>query len=134
MEEFDINDGLPTGSHWTITKEVVARWPAALLNGKPVIAVDFDHTITSTCEVCTNEVVLQEGVVEAMQKLHKRYAIIIYTGRDDIETITMILGKYGIPFDDIRKKPNACFYIDDRAIHHRSWKETLEEVKRRGGE
>lgn len=132
MKEFHITEGLPTGSHWTITSDIVAEWPEALLNGKPVIGVDFDHTITKNCEACSSgEPVVQPGAVEVLKELHKKFAIVIWTGRGDVETVLEILTKYDIPFDDIQKKLNACFIIDDRAIWHRSWEETLRQVKER---
>ena len=70
MEEFYITEGLRTGSHWTWnTKE----------RGKPIIAVDFDHTITDGCTICSGNVVdTQHGVVEAMKKLHETFKIVIY--------------------------------------------------------
>jgi hypothetical protein len=42
------------------------------------------------------------------------------------------LNKWGIPFDEVMiNKPQACFMIDDRAVHHKSWKTTIEEIRGR---
>jgi hypothetical protein len=42
------------------------------------------------------------------------------------------LKKHGIPFDRILQiKPPACFIIDDRAIHHTSWKSTMNTITAR---
>jgi len=42
------------------------------------------------------------------------------------------LKKYEIPYDEIRYgKPPACFIIDDRAVHHTGWRDTLREIRRR---
>lgn len=137
MNKMDIKDGTPeTGSHW---------FQSLLDVDKPTICIDFHHTITKTCETCSKDgYVLQDGAVEAIQKLSKDFNIIIYTGNPDklgcllgdiIEyknKIIKFLEKYNIPFKMINfSKPPAMFIIDDRAIHHKGWDKTLLEIERR---
>lgn len=135
-----IRDGTKhTNSHWTF-------------NGKPVITVDFDHTITRKCLACDDKLDndgVQEGAVKALRFLHKHFRIWIFTGdpkmitsdsdHDEgekigrsIDEIKLFLDKHKIPYDRIlQTKPPAIFLIDDRAITHRSWEETLYEIEER---
>lgn len=137
-EKYISRDGTPqTGSHWDWDIEGY---------GKPIITVDFHHTITKRCSACPGEDLgdtkangePQEGVVEALTELSKTFKIIIFTGsgnfwdKNQCQTIIDYLKKYGIPFDEIRfDKPPASYMIDDRALHHTSWENTLAEIKRR---
>lgn len=116
-----------TGSHWTQLGEE-----------KPIICIDFDHTISKKCLACADGLFgdgIQEGTKEAILELSKRFRIWIYTGvvkqfkSRDIEDF---LAREGVPYEKIvRTKPPACFIIDDRAIHHISWKDTMSEIRRR---
>lgn len=131
---FEINDGTEqTNSHWR-------------QKGKPIILVDFDHTITKKCLACKDRLNgdgLQDGARETLVELSKNFRIWIFTGSGEHldlakplqrpkKTIEMWLRNYGIPFEKVLQiKPPACFIIDDRAIHHKSWRETSEEIKRR---
>ena len=132
---FEIKDGTPaTNSHW---KNLTGK--------KQILLVDFDHTITKQCLAChpyseklDREV--QEGCKEALTKLHKTYQIWIFTGNyayldkscpinRAVPAMRKFLKEHGIPFDRILQiKPPACFIIDDRAIHHTSWKDTINTV------
>lgn len=129
-------DGTPeTGSHW----EWDVEW------GKPIICVDFHHTITTRCGACDGgdikdfiTGVPQEGVTEALKELSKTFRILIFTGSGSfwkgkkLQMIVDWLDKHKIPYDDIRfDKPPAAFIIDDRSVHHRSWSETLKEINKR---
>lgn len=135
----EINDGNhKTKSHWSPFIDV----------DKQTICIDFHHTITKNCEACDNgctgKYILQDGVVEAIQKLSKKFRIVIYSG-DPIAcinegklpthyeaSIIRFLRENKIPFDDIFfTKPPAMFIIDDRAIHHSGWEETLLEIEGR---
>jgi len=131
----DIRDGTDeTNSHWTQTE------------GKPIILVDFDHTITKKCLACDDKLDddgVQENAVKTLQELSKDFRIWIYTGsgvhldyakplQRTKSSIEEFLKKYNIPFEKVlQTKPPACFIIDDRAIHHKSWRETGEEITRR---
>lgn len=69
-----------------------------------------------------------EGAKEALS-LYKRdgHTILIHTAKAQTEAgrcaVIDWLHHYEIPFDDVLGKPNADYYIDDRAIHFTSWKE-----------
>ena len=132
----EIKDGTRfTNSHW---KHIGLQ--------KPILLVDFDHTITTKCLACEDgyrDNKAQRGAKEGFIELHKKYQIWIFTGNyhlldpkvklmKTIEEIETFLKLYGIPFDKILQiKPPACFIIDDRAIHHTSWKRTLNEITKR---
>lgn len=141
----EIKDGTPeTRSHWK-----------HLSDGKPILCVDFHHVITMDCEACKDgnrNYTVQKGVKEALISLRKTFRIVIYTGnpsgmswlknhlyKGGIDGIfgykahmKWWLKQHEIPFDDIIfTKPPACFLIDDRAIHHTSWANTLSEINRR---
>lgn len=135
----EINDGNhKTKSHWSPFIDV----------DKQTICIDFHHTITKNCEACDNgctgKYILQDGVVEALEKLHKKFRIVIYSGdptmciaegklpRFYVESIIKFLVNNHVRFDDIQfTKPPAMFIIDDRAIHHKGWDTTLLEIERR---
>jgi len=133
-KKMKINDGTKfTGSHWTCSDEE-----------KPIICIDFDHTITTKCLACddglkNNEV--QEGAIESIKALSKFFQIWIYSGdpkyvpnhwKSKAERIKKFLDNHGIPYDKILcTKPPAIFIIDDRAIWHRSWFETMQILKER---
>lgn len=140
-KKFDINDGIKeTGSHWS-----------QLDNEKPVILIDFDHTIAKDCLACAETGNLsmwaQEGAREAITQLSKQFRIWIYTGninhldKEDnpkfqvmrtIGEIAYFLDNNQIPYEKIlQTKPPAAFIIDDRAIHHKGWNNTLMEISRR---
>lgn len=118
-----------TGSHW-----------AQLDGEKPIVCIDFDHTVSKKCLACDDGLLgdgIQKGAREAILELSKRFRIWIYTGiikQFKSRNIEEFLTREGIPYDKIvRTKPPACFIIDDRAIYHTSWKNTMSEIKRRGG-
>ena len=135
----EITDGTPfTNSHWI-----------NLTGDKQIILVDFDHTITTKCLACKDGYKgnkAQEGVREALTALSKDYQIWIFTGNykyldskaklmKTVAGIKSFLKKHKIPFDKVLQiKPPACFIIDDRAIHHTSWKNTMNEIYRRCGQ
>jgi len=132
----EIRDGTrETNSHWTQPKGT-----------KPIILVDFDHVITKKCLACRDRLEgdgLQKGAKEALKFLKKTFKIIVFTGSCDKfafakdyrrkkTEIIKFLKKNGIPFDDVlQTKPPACFIIDDRAIHHKGWASTMEEIAER---
>lgn len=136
----DIRDGTKeTNSHWTWNKDTFGKQ-------KPIILVDYNHTITKKCLGCEDGLAgdgIQEGAVDALRLLSNTFRIIIFTGnleyvenapkfQRSVRDIKNNLTKHGIPFDDVLQiKPPACFIIDDRAIHHKSWRETGEEITRR---
>lgn len=121
---FHTKEAYPTGSHWDWNLKYA---------GKPIICIDFDHTITTKCIACEQEgkhLVLQPGAKEAIIELHKDFFILVFTGRGGAsKEIEEFLKANDIPFDMVRTdKPPSVFIIDDRAIHHRSWTTTMEEL------
>lgn len=132
----EIRDGTKfTNSHWK-----------ALGKDKPIILVDFDHTITTKCLACNDgysDNKVQRGAKEVLKKLHKDFRIWIFTGNYKYidkkaelmkrkEDIRRFLIENDIPFDKILQiKPPACFIIDDRAVHHTSWYSTDKEIELR---
>ena len=122
------------------TEETGSHWHSSYHTHRTLITIDFDHTITKNCPACPDwngEYILQEGVKDALSKLAKDFEIVILSGGgnyipDYKQRIITFLNKHSIPYDRvIANKPPACFMIDDRAIHHKGWKETLSEIQRR---
>ncbi len=85
---------------------------------KSRICVDFDGTIY-------DGVGIMPGCVDALTKLSKIYAIAVFSARaTDPERNQMadILKRFGVPHDEILPpKPEADFYIDDKAFRFESW-------------
>ena len=110
---------------------------------KPTISVDFDGTI---CEHKFPSIgPLKPGAKEALQKLSKKYTIVISSCRGSklfnrrfkdnpyIEEMREFLVKNGIPFDRIdmgdEGKVVAIHYIDDRAIDFKNnWDDIVKEL------
>jgi len=122
------------------TKETHSHWHASYHSHRPLITVDFDHTITKNCPACPDwdgEYVLQDGVRDALTELSETFDIVILSGggnyiRHYDKVIKDFLMKNVIPFSRIEvRKPPAVFMIDDRAVHHKGWKKTLKEIKKR---
>lgn len=140
MTGIEIHDGNRfTNSHWTWKSDVFG-------DEKPIILVDYDHTITTKCLGCADGLdgdKVQTNAAEALRELSKTFQIYIFTGtlsyvenapafQRSVEDIKANLKKHGIPFDKVLQiKPPACFIIDDRAIYHTSWKHTMTVVKER---
>lgn len=72
------------------------------------------------------------GAVAALDELYdRRYKLIIHTVKATTDSgkqaVEDWLDYYGFEYHDITAiKPRADHYIDDRAIHHTSWPETLD--------
>lgn len=95
---------------------------------KPVLAVDFDETI-SDLSMWPHAGNPKDGVKDALTQLIKKYEIVIYTCRTNlnqpnrdfhISEIKRFMVKYAIPYDrldlGLEGKIVATAYIDDRAI------------------
>jgi len=118
-----------TGSHWT-----------GFNDEKQIIAIDFDHTVSKKCMACDNGLDgdgIQEDAEEGIKFLSKHFRLWIYSGTHPdykVRGIERFLKRYNLLqyFERIeRTKPPAIFIIDDRAIHHTSWKNTISEIDRR---
>lgn len=110
--------------------------------GKFRIAIDLDGTLcpTKTKGQSYSDVVPYPDGVVFVQKLKREgHTIIIFTARHqssysmnmgkiiaNIDYLHNWLKKWDIPYDEICFKPLADFYIDDRAIHHKTWTTTSE--------
>jgi phosphoglycolate phosphatase-like HAD superfamily hydrolase len=74
------------------------------------------------------------GAVAALDALYdKRYKLIIHTTKATTDSgkqaVEEWLDYYGCEYHEVTAtKPNASYYIDDRAIKHTSWAETLDEL------
>ena len=76
-----------------------------------------------------------EGVDEALAELSKRYRVIVFTTRADTDDREQEVWGW-LEKHDLAQyvsvvsacKPPAMFYIDDRAIRHVDWTQTLREI------
>ena len=109
------------------------------------LAIDFDgvihnHNLGFHDGTCYGKPI--EGAIDAIKLLSKKYTIIIFTckanpnrplieGKNGTELVWGWLKKYNIDKyikDVTYNKPNALFYIDDKAISFNNWNNTLKHV------
>lgn len=96
------------------------------------LAIDFDQTLMAQNGNKMGEPL--PGVIQAMEELYDRgYGIIIFTVRakteQGIEVVEGWLDHYGIDYHQVTAvKPNAAIFIDDRAIRHLNWDDTMNQV------
>src|SRR3989338_5913425 len=103
---------------------------------RPPIAVDFDGVIHGYSQGFGDGSIYDgpiRGVVEAMTKLKEKYYVYIYSYRtgtkEGRDAVGEYLERHGVPYDEISTtKPPAKFYIDDRAIRFKNWKQTLKDL------
>lgn len=115
---------------------------------EPTIAIDFDGVIHKYSKGWQNGKIYDEpveGVKEALEKLSKKYRLIVFTTREsgtppELGTIKNTsnvwwwlrkneLDKY--IYDVTNKKPKeAKLFIDDRAIRFENWEDTLSKVEK----
>ena len=112
---------------------------------KNTIAVDFDGVIHKNSKGFSDGTVYDEpveGVKEGLEYLSKIYKLVIYSckasndrplvnGKTGSELIYDWLVKYKLDsyiHDIVYEKPNAKYYIDDKAIKFLNWNQVLEEV------
>jgi hypothetical protein len=74
-----------------------------------------------------------EGTKESLKKLRsKGHKLTVFTIWGDIKgkkIISDYMKFYELPFDEITNiKPQADYYIDDKAIHFTDWSETLKQI------
>ena len=112
---------------------------------KNILAIDFDgvihnHNLGFHDGTCYGEPI--EGAIESIKILSKKYIIIIFTckanpdrplinNKTGIELVWGWLKKHNIDKcikDVTYNKPNALFYIDDKAIQFNNWDNTLKYV------
>jgi len=100
-------------------------------NANNVVAIDLDATISMPGEWRGEELFYPPmlGARDAMYELRRKgYIIIIYTVRRRHDLIAAYLKRHQLPYDYIESKPYATYYIDDRAIKHKDWEQSLQEV------
>ena len=128
---FECYDGSEeSGSHWIN------------LLDRPILGVDFHHTISTRCGACEPMDLRalaggppQKGVGEALKLLSQFFEIEIFTGygkgfnKNAESNLKDYLTEHNIYFDKINTtKPSFMFQVDDRAIHHINWQDTIMEV------
>lgn len=119
--------------------------PPGMENQEDNLAIDFDgvvHTFDKGWHdgTCYGEPI--SGSIEAIKELSNKYNIIIHTakvkkdrplvdGKSGIDLVKGWIDKHGLTsyVSEITcEKPRAKYYIDDKAIHFTSWKDTLEKI------
>lgn len=97
---------------------------------KPVIAVDFDGVLCISDKGKMSEPL--SGSLEALEMfIEWGYDIVIFTLRaKNKRHVEDWLDFYGIPYKEVTdRKPQADFYIDDKAIRHINWADTLSQIQ-----
>lgn len=115
---------------------------------KQTIAVDFDGVIHQYSRGWQDGTIYDPpmpGAIEALERLHRRYRVVILTtrvnpdmpgGNEQLKRVIDWLEEQGfeegVHFDEVtHAKPPAVVYIDDRALHFTSWDQTLDELVER---
>ena len=113
---------------------------------KNVIAVDFDGVIHKSSKGFYDGTIYDEpveGTKKGLEYLSKSYKLVVYTckanpdrplinGKTGTELIWEWLDKYNLSQyinDIVYGKPNAKYYIDDKAICFIDWNQILKVVK-----
>ena len=112
---------------------------------KNTIAIDFDGVIHRNSKGFHDGTIYDEpinGVKKGLEYLSKSCKLVVYSckanpkrplvdGKTGIELIWEWLNKYNLEkyIDDVTYyKPNAKYYIDDKAIRFISWNQTIGEI------
>tara|TARA_Y100000310_G_scaffold16778_2_gene16718 strand:- start:2951 stop:3352 length:402 start_codon:yes stop_codon:yes gene_type:complete len=115
------------------------------IEDKNTIAIDFDGVIHKNSKGFYDGTLygeLIDGVEGALKQLSNDYTLIVYTckanperplidGKTGVELIWEWLDKYNLNqyIEDVTyTKPNAKYYIDDKAIKFVDWNQTIKEV------
>ena len=115
-------------------------------NDKNVIAVDFDGVIHKSSKGFHDGTIYDEpieGTKKGLEYLSKSYKLVVYTckanpdrplidGKTGTELIWEWMEKYDLSkyvSDIVHGKPNAKYYIDDKAICFIDWNQILKVVK-----
>ena len=102
------------------------------MSDKLTLCVDFDGVIATYGETdghlgCGTPVAGAEHVLRKW--VDQGYHIIVYTSRPDPEIVKRYLRWYNIPFHEVKEKPQAHLYIDDRGLRFHSWLHTEQFVE-----
>ena len=117
-----------------------------LNNDKNVIAVDFDGVIHKSSKGFHDGTIYDEpieGTKKGLEYLSKSYKLVVYTckanpdrplidGKTGTELIWEWMEKHDLSkyiSDVVYGKPNAKYYIDDKAICFIDWNQILKAVK-----
>lgn len=92
---------------------------------KPRICIDFDGTIYDGKG-------LFPGCVEVITELRKTWRVAVFSARGtdpERDQMIRILSENDVPVDEIlRGKPEADFYLDDKARQFVGWEHVLKQV------
>jgi len=95
------------------------------------LAIDFDGVVHAYGKGWHGGVIYDapvEGCLEALRQLSKRYDLVLFTARHDLEAVHLWLVTHSMRhlFREItNRKPAAVRYVDDRAYEFRNWEQTL---------
>lgn len=102
---------------------------------REILAVDFDGVIHDKANPIEGKRMGApiQGAKEAMEQLHKRYTLVIHTvmatSTGGTQAAEDWMKYYQIPFDEVTStKPNAKYYLDDKAVKFISWPQALQEI------
>jgi len=112
---------------------------------KKTLAIDFDGVIHKNSKGFHDGTVYDEpieGVEKGLKQLYESYKLVIYTCKANpnrplvnkktgVDLIWDWLKKHNLDkyIDDICYiKPNAKYYIDDKAYNFKSWNQTLKDI------
>ncbi len=110
------------------------RTDDAPLTEKRSVAVDFD----GVCHDYKNPIEGRrmgkpiDGTKEALESIRKKgYQIIIFSvWGNQPKVIEDFMKYYELPYDSITNvKPNASYFIDDKAIRFLNWTQTLRDIQ-----
>lgn len=98
-----------------------------------VIAVDYDGVLHNTHHPIPGRKLgpPMEGAKEAMQGLKAAGHTLIVHSCAPARVIADWMAYWQIPYSTIWQgvgKPKADCYVDDRALHHTSWEDTLRQL------
>ena len=92
------------------------------------LAVDFDRVLHDTDNPVMGRRMgaPMEGAVASMWALRRRgYRLVVFT-TNRIAPVTDWLDYYQVAYDDVTNtKPDADIYIDDKALRHVNWTDTM---------
>jgi hypothetical protein len=98
---------------------------------QPTLAVDFDGVIHAYSKGWQGGEIYDEpveGCAEALRQLSKRYEMVVFTARHNLEDVHKYLVRHSIRhhFKEItNRKPQAEVYLDDRGLKFLTWEQTL---------
>jgi ribonucleotide monophosphatase NagD (HAD superfamily) len=100
-------------------------------SAQKVLAVDFDGVIF---DPATNT--LLPGALDYLNMLTRRFKVIIFSSRAatpaGAQFIRDLLQYHLIRVAEVTPmKPLADLYIDDKAVHHTDWEDTLQQISQR---